>query len=358
MEAMLPGHHDEDAPIIKLVNEILFEAIEKKASDIHFESYEQRYRIRLRQDGILTEIANPSAHLANQIHSRIKIMANLDISERRLPQDGRFKLVLDNNDIDCRVSTCPTIAGEKVVIRILDSKAKAIDIHALGLSDTQLSLLQHIIHKPQGLIIVTGPTGSGKTLTLYSILEQLNNDKRNILSAEDPVEIKLEGINQVAINPKIGLCFSSILRSFLRQDPDVIMIGEIRDQETAAMAIEASQTGHLVLTTLHTNSAADTLIRLQNLGVPAYDLASSLELIIAQRLVRKWSHDHYSGRIGLFELMPLTPALIELIHNQSSAQALQQQAIKEGMQTMYQSGLEKIKAGVTNSEEVQRVCRQ
>lgn len=385
----------DDAPLIKYVNQILLEAIKKKASDIHFESYETAYRIRYRQDGLLVTVATPPISLANRISARIKVMANLDISERRLPQDGRFKMNFSSErSIDLRISTCPTVAGEKVVIRILDPEINSLGIEALGFNEQQKTLFLSKISKPQGLILVTGPTGSGKTITLYSALNLLNTDEQNIITIEDPVEIKMPGINQVQINPKIDLSFSKALRSFLRQDPDIIMVGEIRDAETAEIAIRAAQTGHLVLSTLHTNSAAETLTRLINMGISSLNLASSLSLLVAQRLARrlcnhckqvtnntsleqlinlgytkadtetlvlyqargcKLCSKGYLGRIGLFEVLPLTKSIIEVINAGGNAQDINEQAKNEGMMTLFQSGLENIKQGLTTIEELYRV---
>ncbi|KTD54376.1 pilus assembly protein PilB [Legionella sainthelensi] len=385
----------EDAPIVKFVNKILLDAIKQGASDIHFEPYDKEYRIRYRQDGILHEIATPPARLAARITARIKIMSCLDISERRIPQDGAFKMKLSKSrTIDFRVSTCPTIAGEKVVTRILDPGSVKLGIEALGFSPLQREHFVHAIQCPQGMILVTGPTGSGKTVTLYTALNILNTKEVNISTAEDPVEIKMPGINQVNINPKAGLTFSNALRSFLRQDPDIIMVGEIRDLETAEIAVKASQTGHLVLSTLHTNSASETLNRLVNMGIPTFNITSSVTLIIAQRLARKLC-EHckilrddftksgllelgfteadvqeiklykavgcnkcsggYRGRIGLFEVLPMTKTIGQLIMSGGNALDILKAAQDEGMLTIYQSGLEKIKHGITTIEEVNRV---
>ncbi len=389
---------NEDAPVVKFVNKILIEAIKKGVSDIHFEPYEREYRIRYRLDGILTEIASPSINLSSRITSRIKIMSNLDISERRVPQDGRFKMKLSKSRaIDFRVSTCPTANGEKVVMRILDPTATKLGIESLGFSAVQRDNFVRIIEKPQGMILVTGPTGSGKTVTLYTALNILNTKEVNISTAEDPVEIKLSGVNQVNINPKAGLTFSGTLRSFLRQDPDIIMVGEIRDLETAEIAIKAAQTGHLVLSTLHTNSAAETLTRLINMGIPSFNIASSVSLLIAQRLVRKlcehckttrtdfteaslkelgFSADEartitlykpkgcsactqgFKGRMGLFEVLPVSKAIGQIIMSGGNALDILNQAQSEGMLTIYQSGLQKIKEGTTTVEEVNRVTTE
>lgn len=386
---------NEDAPIVKFVNRILVEAIKKGVSDIHFEPYEHEFRIRYRQDGILYQVSSPNLNLANRIAARLKIMSNLDISERRLPQDGRFKMKLSRTkSIDFRINTCPTIGGEKIVIRILDPGTTKIGVEALGFSPVQKDNFLHSITRPQGMILVTGPTGSGKTVTLYTALNILNTLDVNISTAEDPVELKVQGINQVNINPKAGLNFSGVLRAFLRQDPDIIMVGEIRDLETAEIAVKAAQTGHLVLSTLHTNSAAETLTRLVNMGVPTFNIASSISLIIAQRLVRKlcesckvirddttpnslvelgFSEEEsktiqtykavgckqctngFKGRIGLFEVMPMTKSLGELIMQGGHSMEILKQAQSEGMLTIYQAGLEKIKEGVISIEELNRV---
>ncbi len=386
---------NEDPSVVELVNQILDAAVQKKASDIHFEPYEQEYRIRYRLDGLLSEVAKPSLHLANRISSRIKVMANLDIAERRKPQDGGFRLGSHEKNVDFRVSTCPTLYGEKIAIRILDTHYTQLNMDTLGLSSGQKIVFLESLSKPQGLILVTGPTGSGKTLTLYTALNHLNSKERNISTAEDPVEIKIPGINQVNMFPKIGVNFQNILRALLRQDPDIIMVGEIRDEETAELAIKAAQTGHLVLSTVHTNSAAETLIRLQNLGIKAFNIANSLTLLISQRLVRtlcehcKVPHDKeslrqlakhdlaenelqtltiykaigcsqctkgYSGRIGLFELIPISKKLQENIRStEDSFKTLLNLAKAEGMISIYQSGLEKVKQGLTTFEELNRV---
>lgn len=394
-DAEKTGLSRDDAPIVKFVNRILIEAIKNGTSDIHFEPYEQSYRIRYRQDGILNEVTTPPVALAFRIAARIKVMSNLDISERRIPQDGRFKMKISSKRaIDFRVSTCPTVAGEKVVMRILDPSSIKLGIEYLGFDSIQKEHFLKSINRPQGMILVTGPTGSGKTMTLYTALNILNTPEKNISTAEDPVEIKVSGINQVNINPKAGLTFSGTLRSFLRQDPDIIMVGEVRDLETAEISIKAAQTGHLVLSTLHTNSASETLTRLLNMGVPSFNIASSVSLIIAQRLVRRLcdkckmireditmnsllelgfqekdagslqtfkavgcSHctNGYHGRIGLFEVMPMSKALGRIIMSGGNSLDILNQAQTEGMLTIYQSGLQKIKAGMTTIEEVNRV---
>ena len=385
----------DDAPVVKFVNKILLDAIKRDVSDIHFEPFEKDYRIRYRLDGILSEVANPPIGLAGRITARIKVMSNLDISERRVPQDGRFKMrISKSRTIDFRISTCPTVGGEKVVMRILDPGNTKLGIEALGFSSPQEKNFLKAIERPQGMILVTGPTGSGKTVTLYTALNILNTHERNISTAEDPVEIKVTGINQVNINPKAGLTFSGTLRSFLRQDPDVIMVGEVRDLETAEIAIKAAQTGHLVLSTLHTNSASETLTRLVNMGVPSFNIASSVSLIIAQRLCRRlcsqckelrddvtpeslielgFSEEDvktveiykasgcnsctggYRGRVGLFEVMPMSKSIGQIIMSGGNSLDILKQAQKDGMLTVYQSGLEKIKEGLTTVEEVNRV---
>lgn len=385
----------EDAPVVKFVNKIIVDAIKKGVSDIHFEPYEREYRIRYRLDGILSEIATPPISLANRITARMKIMSNLDISERRIPQDGGFKMKISRTrSIDFRISTCPVVGGEKVVVRILDPANAQLSAENLGFNPTQQADFLHAIEKPQGMILVTGPTGSGKTVTLYTALNILNTKESNISTAEDPVEIKVPGINQVNINIKVGLTFSSVLRAFLRQDPDIIMVGEIRDLETAEIALKAAQTGHLVLSTLHTNSASETLTRLFNMGIPSFNIASSVSLIIAQRLARRLC-DHckvrredytissllelgftkedaehavlykacgchlcnngYRGRLGLFEVLKMSKNLGQIIMSGGNSLDIFNAAKKEGMLTIYESGLEKIKQGLTSIEEINRV---
>jgi type IV pilus assembly protein PilB len=381
----------DDAPIVKFLNQILFKAIQQGASDIHFEPFEKEYRIRYRHDGILHEVASPPVNLSARITARIKVMAKLDISERRIPQDGSFKINQPNkHPIDFRVSTCPTTNGEKVVIRILDLDTAKLHIEALGFNPRQHEYFMRAIKRPQGMILVTGPTGSGKTVSLYAALNLLNTKKVNISTAEDPVEIKITGINQVNINPKVGLSFSKVLRSFLRQDPDIIMVGEVRDLETAEIAIKAAQTGHLVLSTLHTNSAVESLTRLINIGIPSFNIVSSITLIVAQRLARKlceqcktprtdlnksnllaWGlnevdqlykavgcsqcSDGYRGRIGLFEVLPMTNTLTELIMAGANSLEVLKAAQHEGMTSIYQSGIEKVQQGITTLEEINRV---
>ena len=378
-----------DEPVVNFVNRILLEAISQGVSDIHFEPYENAFRIRYRQDGMLITVATPPSDLSARITARLKVMAQLDTSERRIPQDGRFKM----NTIDFRISTCPTVCGEKIVLRLLDARTTQCHIDSLGFLPFQKDQFLKAIAKPEGMILVTGPTGSGKTMTLYSALRVLNTIEKNISTVEDPVEINVPGINQVNINPKAGLGFANTLRAFLRQDPDIIMVGEIRDLETAEMAIKASHTGHLVLSTLHTNSAAETLTRLLHIGVPAFNIASSVRLIVAQRLVRRLcatckyirtdltpadlmnigfsksdansmntfqargcSHctHGFRGRIALFEVMPISRNIAQTIMAGCHAIDLLEQAKSEGMLTLFQAGLEQIKQGVTNIEEIQR----
>ncbi|ENK2914093.1 type IV-A pilus assembly ATPase PilB [Vibrio alginolyticus] len=381
----------DESPVSRYINQILLDAVRKGASDIHFEPYEKMYRVRLRCDGILIETQQPPSHLSRRLSARIKILSKLDIAERRLPQDGRIKLKLNQDTaIDMRVSTLPTLFGEKIVLRLLDSSSASLDIDKLGYSEQQKQLYLDALRRPQGMILMTGPTGSGKTVSLYTGLSILNKPEINISTAEDPVEINLSGINQVQVQPKIGFGFAEALRSFLRQDPDVVMVGEIRDLDTAEIAIKASQTGHLVLSTLHTNSAAETVIRLSNMGVESFNLASSLSLIIAQRLARKLcSHckqsqeltvqlQHlgiqasdnifkanpdgcnecthgYSGRTGIYEVMRFDEFLSEALIKGASVHELEKLAIANGMSTLQMSGIEKLKQGITSFSELQRV---
>lgn len=357
----------EESSAIEIVNNIIHEAISHRASDIHLEPYENQYRLRCRIDGVLREMHTPSYVHHQRLSSRIKIMAGMDISERRLPQDGHFTFSKTSQQlIDCRVSSCPTLDGEKIVIRLLNPQHNLFDLRGLGLSELQLDQLISAITKPHGLILVAGPTGSGKTMTLYAILNALNTLKHNIVTVEDPVEIKISGINQVNINVKAGLTFALALRAFLRQDPDILMVGEIRDQETAELAIHAAHTGHLVLSTVHANSAVETIARLNQLGVQSHNLAHAISLIIAQRLVRRvcpdcvsgctTCDDGYIGRIGLFEVMPISLALSQLIEKNAGPHDLLRQAQAEGMISLYQSGLEKVQAGITSLSEVSRVA--
>ena len=385
----------EDAPIVRFVNKVMLDAIKKGASDIHFEPYEKTYRVRLRVDGVLKEIAVPPVQLAQKISARIKVMARLDIAERRVPQDGRIKMRLSKTrSIDFRVSTCPTLFGEKAVMRILDASAAMLGIDALGYEPEQKAHYMKALDRPQGMILVTGPTGSGKTVSLYTGLNILNVEGTNISTAEDPAEIILPGVNQVNVNPKVGLTFASALRSFLRQDPDVIMVGEIRDLETAEIAIKAAQTGHLVLSTLHTNDAPQTLTRLIDMGVKPYAIATSVSLIIAQRLARRLCTyckqpvsvpneallkegfdpavvaagltifspkgcgnctDGYKGRVGIYQVLPCTDAIGRIIMEGGNAINIADQAAKEGVADLRTSGLRKVAAGMTSLEEVNSV---
>lgn len=386
-----------DAPIVRFINKVILDAVNIGASDLHFEPYEKFYRIRLRHDGVLYEHATPPSNIADRFAARLKVMARLNISERRVPQDGRFKMRLSHTRaIDFRVCSCPTLNGEKVVMRILDPAAAQIGIDALGFEPFQKELFLEAIEKPQGMVLVTGPTGSGKTVTLYTALNILNVPRRNISTCEDPVEINLSGVNQVTINIKAGLTFAVALRAFLRQDPDVIMVGEIRDLETAEIGVKAAQTGHMVLTTLHTNSAADTITRLENMGVPTYNLATSVTLVIAQRLARKLCEDcrekadipeqalleagftkeeipeieifnakgcdkcreGYKGRIGIYELMYISKEMERLIMAGGDAITLYNQAVKEGMWPLRKSGLNKVKKGLTTLDELSRIMRE
>ena len=387
----------DDAPIVRFVNKLLLDAVNKNVSDIHFEPYDKFYRVRFRRDGILYEVATPPISLAARITARLKVMSQLDISERRLPQDGHFKFVLSKHrHIDFRISTCPTVTGEKVVIRLLDPSNLNIGLENLGFSDNQKSHFEAAIHHPHGMVIVTGPTGSGKTITLYSALDVLNDNRKNISTIEDPVEMNIRGINQVNVNLKAGLDFSKALRCFLRQDPDIIMVGEIRDLETAEISIKAAQTGHLVLSTLHTNSAAETLSRLINMGIEPFNIATSINIIIAQRLVRKLCEhckiprvlpkeilkqagfskeendftvfssgensthcdqckDGYKGRLGIFEVLPITAAISEIIMKGGTSFEIEKIAQQEGMVTLRESALQKVKAGITSLEEANRI---
>jgi type IV pilus assembly protein PilB len=383
-----------DTPIVKFVNKVLMDAINKGASDIHIEPYEKTYRVRYRQDGVLTEVASPPLALSNRISARLKILSRLDIAERRVPQDGRIKMrISKNRAIDFRVSTLPTLWGEKVVLRILDPAAATLGTEKLGFEEEQKKIFLEQIHRPYGMVLVTGPTGSGKTVTLYTGLNILNVPGTNISTAEDPVEINVAGINQVHINEKAGLTFSSALRAFLRQDPDIIMVGEIRDLETAEIAIKAAQTGHMVLSTLHTNDAPATLTRLVNMGVPPFNIASAVNLIIAQRLARRLCSqckvaievpEHallkagfaqedlhnltiygpagcelcnkgYKGRVGIYQLLAMSEAIGDIIMRGGNQRDIEVQAQKEGVTDLRQSGLRKVKEGVTSLEEVERV---
>ncbi|AUB84385.1 type IV-A pilus assembly ATPase PilB [Candidatus Thiodictyon syntrophicum] len=387
----------DDAPVVRYVNKILVDAITNSASDIHFEPYEKYFRIRFRQDGLLREVANPPLNIAARLVARLKVMSRMNIAERRVPQDGRIKLKLSRTrDIDFRVNTLPCLHGEKVVLRILDSTSAQVGIDALGFEPEQRDLFLAAIKKPYGMILVTGPTGSGKTVSLYSAINILNAPDVNISTVEDPVEIQVAGINQVNMNPKTGLTFASALRAFLRQDPDILMVGEIRDLETAEIAVKAAQTGHMVLSTLHTNDAPQTLTRLANMGVAPFNIASSILLIMAQRLTRKLCPSckqpeevprealreegfteadldegitvyrpvgcerctkGYKGRIGIFQVMKVSEAIGRLIMEGGNALQLAEQAAREGVANLRQSGLRKVKAGITSLEEINRVTK-
>ena len=385
-----------DAPVVKYVNKILVDGINKGASDIHFEPYEKRYRVRYRVDGILAEVASPPISIAAKLTARVKVMSRMDISERRVPQDGRIKLHLSKKRaIDFRVNTCPTLFGEKVVLRILDPSSAQLGIDALGYEPEQKALYMKALSNPYGMILVTGPTGSGKTVSLYTGLNILNVPETNISTAEDPAEINLEGINQVNVNDKVGLTFAEALKAFLRQDPDIIMVGEIRDLETASIAIKAAQTGHLVMSTLHTNDAPQTLTRLMNMGVPAFNIATSVNLIIAQRLGRKLCdcktldelpdevlleegftekelkegikiykavgcdncNGGYKGRVGIYQVMEISEEMGRLIMGGANSLDLADQARKEGIDDLRRSALKKVMAGLLSLEEANRVTK-
>ncbi|KAA0875485.1 type IV-A pilus assembly ATPase PilB [Nitrincola tapanii] len=387
-----------DAPIVRFINKVLMDAIKTGASDIHFEPYEKTYRVRCRIDGILQEVHKPPLNLSSRLAARLKVMSNMDISERRVPQDGRIKMKISKNrSIDFRVNTLPTLWGEKIVLRILDPSSAKIGVEALGFEPDQKEAYLRVLNQPQGMILVTGPTGSGKTVTLYTGLNILNTSERNISTAEDPVEINMDGINQVHVNTKVGLTFAEALRSFLRQDPDVVMVGEIRDLETAEIAIKAAQTGHMVLSTLHTNSAPETLTRLRNMGVPAFNVATSVSLIIAQRLGRRlcesckkpttlpeatlleegftleqipklhlFEANHegcpkcnkgYKGRVGIYEMLAMTPEIAECIMENGNSLDILRVAREQGFRTLRQSGLLKVANGLTSLEEMNRVIK-
>ncbi len=388
----------DDTPVVRFINKVLLDAINKGASDIHFEPYEKVYRVRLRQDGVLREVASPPIQLAQKIAARIKVMSKMDISERRVPQDGRIKMKLSKTkSIDFRVNSCPTLFGEKIVLRILDASSAMLGIEVLGYEDEQRKLYEDALKKPYGMILVTGPTGSGKTVSLYTGLNILNTEDRNISTAEDPAEINLQGINQVNMNARVGLTFSAALRAFLRQDPDIIMVGEIRDLETAEIAIKAAQTGHLVLSTLHTNDAPQTLTRLMNMGVPAYNIANAVSLIIAQRLARRLCKhckkpvdvpkdvlldegfseadvnrglklfgpvgcdqcaNGYKGRVGIYQVMPITEGISRIILEGGNAMNIADAAEKDGIADLRKSGLRKVKEGLTSLDEINRVTKE
>lgn len=383
----------DDAPIVRFINKMLLDAIKMGSSDIHFEPYEKRYRVRYRTDGVLHEVASPPIGAAGKIAARLKVMSQMDISERRIPQDGRIKLKISKSKaIDFRVNTLPTLWGEKIVLRILDPSSAKLGIDMLGYEPPQKALYLEALSKPQGMILVTGPTGSGKTVSLYTGLNILNTEDTNISTAEDPVEINLEGINQVNVNAKVGLDFAAALRSFLRQDPDVVMVGEIRDLDTASIAIKAAQTGHMVMSTLHTNSAPETLTRLANMGVPAFNIATSVSLIIAQRLARRlcsackapaelpketlqkagFTEEQmrngqffkpvgcenckggYKGRVGIYEVMKITDPISRIIMAGGNAIEIADASRKEGFNDLRTSALEKVALGMTSLEEANR----
>ncbi len=387
----------DDAPIVRFVNKILLDSIKKGVSDIHLEPYEKTFRIRFRGDGILYEAASPPSNISHRIISRIKVMSKMDIAERRVPQDGRIKMQLSKNRaIDFRVSTCPTLFGEKVVLRILDPSSAQIGIEKLGFEPDQQELFLHAIHRPYGMVLVTGPTGSGKTVSLYTGLNILNKVERNISTAEDPVEITVEGINQVNMNVKAGLTFAAALKAFLRQDPDIIMVGEIRDLETASIAVKAAQTGHLVLSTLHTNDAPQTINRLMQMGIEPFNIVSAVNLIMAQRLGRRLCEhckkeadfpdktyidagfkeeelatlkvygpvgcDHcnegYKGRVGIYQVMPISEKMRALILNGGNAMQMAELSKSEGINDLRASGLEKIRQGITSLEEIDRITEE
>ncbi|MCG8487232.1 MAG: type IV-A pilus assembly ATPase PilB [Chromatiales bacterium] len=387
----------DEAPVVRYINKILLDAINQGVSDIHFEPYEYTYRIRYRQDGMLHEVANPPSNLANRLSTRLKVMSRLNIAERRVPQDGRIKMKLSKSRaIDFRVNTCPTLYGEKIVLRILDPTSAQLGIEALGFEEEQRTAFLEAINKPYGMILVTGPTGSGKTVSLYTALNLLNKPEINISTAEDPVEIQVAGINQVNMNTKTGLTFAEALRAFLRQDPDIVMVGEIRDLETAEIAIKAAQTGHLVLSTLHTNDAPQTLTRLANMGIPPFNIASSVNLIMAQRLARRLCENcktvddlpkealleegftesdiatgfttykpvgcdlctnGYKGRVGIFQVMPVSEAMGKIIMEGGTSLQLEDQAQKEGVYNLRSSGLRKVMQGITSLQELNRVTK-
>lgn len=387
----------DEAPVVRYINKILLDAINQGVSDIHFEPYEYTYRIRYRQDGMLHEVANPPSNLANRLSTRLKVMSRLNIAERRVPQDGRIKMKLSKSRaIDFRVNTCPTLYGEKIVLRILDPTSAQLGIEALGFEEEQRTAFLEAINKPYGMILVTGPTGSGKTVSLYTALNLLNKPEINISTAEDPVEIQVAGINQVNMNTKTGLTFAEALRAFLRQDPDIVMVGEIRDLETAEIAIKAAQTGHLVLSTLHTNDAPQTLTRLANMGIPPFNIASSVNLIMAQRLARRLCENcktvddlpkealleegfsesdiatgfttykpvgcdlctnGYKGRVGIFQVMPVSEAMGKIIMEGGTSLQLEDQAQREGVFNLRRSGLRKVMQGITSLQELNRVTK-
>ncbi len=387
----------DDTPVVRFVNKVLLDAINQGVSDIHFEPYEKTLRVRFRQDGMLREVASPPVALASRIGARLKVMSRLDISERRIPQDGRMKMTLSKNrSIDFRVSSCPTLFGEKMVLRILDPTSAQLGIDALGYEPEQQKLFVDAIHQPYGMVLVTGPTGSGKTVSLYTALNILNTVDRNISTAEDPVEINLPGVNQVQVNPKSGLTFAKALKAFLRQDPDVIMVGEVRDLETAEIAIKAAQTGHMVLSTLHTNDAPQSLNRLVNMGVAPFNIASAVSLVIAQRLARRLCSyckkpeaipretllkqgfkepiiaslklygpagcdkcsGGYKGRVGIYQVMPISDAIARIMMEGGNALQIADQARLDGIPDLRESALKKVAQGLTSLAEINRVITE
>ena len=397
-ETQLSDNIDE-APVVKFVNKMLVDAIRMGASDLHFEPYEKSFRVRFRVDGVMQKMANPPVQLANKIAARLKVMSQMDISERRVPQDGRIKLKISKNKaIDFRVNSLPTLFGEKLVLRILDPSSAMLGIDALGYEPDQQEMFLEALHKPQGMLLITGPTGSGKTVSLYTGINILNTGATNISTAEDPVEINLEGINQVNVNAKVGLTFANALKSFLRQDPDIVMVGEIRDLETAEIAIKAAQTGHMVLSTLHTNSAPETLTRLRNMGVASFNIATSVNLVIAQRLARRLCknckkpisiprqslleigftdtdldnidnviyepvgcnecREGYKGRVGIYEVMKVSPDISRIIMEDGNAIDIKDAAIKNGFRDLRRSGILKVLQGVTSIQEMMRVTSE
>ena len=389
----------DEAPVVKFVNKMLVDAIRMGASDLHFEPYEKTFRVRFRVDGVMQKMASPPVQLAGKIAARLKVMSQMDISERRIPQDGRIKLKISKNKaIDFRVNSLPTLFGEKLVLRILDPSSAMLGIEALGYEPDQKEMFLEALHKPQGMLLITGPTGSGKTVSLYTGINILNTGETNISTAEDPVEINLEGINQVNVNPKVGLTFANALKSFLRQDPDIVMVGEIRDLETAEIAIKAAQTGHMVLSTLHTNSAPETLTRLRNMGVASFNIATSVNLVIAQRLARRLCknckkpiniprqsllelgftdadldnpdniiyepvgcnecREGYKGRVGIYEVMKVSPDISRIIMEDGNAIDIKDAALRNGFRDLRRSGILKVLQGVTSIQEMMRVTSE
>jgi len=389
----------DEAPVVKFVNKMLVDAIRMGASDLHFEPYEKTFRVRFRVDGVMQKMASPPVQLASKIAARLKVMSQMDISERRIPQDGRIKLKISKNKaIDFRVNSLPTLFGEKLVLRILDPSSAMLGIEALGYEPDQKEMFLEALHKPQGMLLITGPTGSGKTVSLYTGINILNTGETNISTAEDPVEINLEGINQVNVNPKVGLTFANALKSFLRQDPDIVMVGEIRDLETAEIAIKAAQTGHMVLSTLHTNSAPETLTRLRNMGVASFNIATSVNLVIAQRLARRLCknckkpiniprqsllelgftdadldnpdniiyepvgcnecREGYKGRVGIYEVMKVSPDISRIIMEDGNAIDIKDAALRNGFRDLRRSGVLKVLQGVTSIQEMMRLTSE